>query len=132
MVSVEISLNNSYKLAIYRKSQMAQSIKLGGDKYWDTTGLHGGHIFNFFGQLSGNSTLTLTVPNGFRGIIYAFRGATVMGQYMVNTSASGNIYICDVATVTNITHSESTNAITFTNTSSAASQIYYIGSGILT
>ena len=110
---------------------MAKSIKLGNDTYWDTSGLYGGQIFNLIEQLSGNSTMTLSIPNGFRGIIYAFRGATVMGQYMVNCNASGTVSVCEIAAVTNITFSASTNSLTFTNTASAASQMYYIGSDIL-
>ena len=56
---------------------MSQSIKLDNDLYWDTSSIRGGQIFNFLKALSGNSSVSVTIPNGFRGIIYGFRGANI-------------------------------------------------------
>lgn len=54
-----------------------------------------------------------------------------MGQYMVNCNTSGAVNVCEIATVTNITLTASTNQLTLTNAASASSQIYYIGSNLL-
>lgn len=81
--------------------------------------------------ISGNASATITIPDSYRGIIYAFRGASTMGQYMINCSSAGSVSICAIATVTNLTLTTGTNSLTIANSSSGGAYIYAIGNGTL-
>lgn len=77
--------------------------------------------------ISASSSVDITVSNGYKGIIYAFRGSSTMGQYMVNVSSTGSVNICAIASISNLTTTTSTRKISFSNSSTGTVSIYAIG-----
>lgn len=110
---------------------MAKSIKLSDDNYWDTSGLHGGQIFNSYGTINGNTSKAITVPNGFRGIIFLFRGSATMAAYMVIATSGGAVYFVPIIEGNNISVAANTNKFTVTLNSSTNVYCYYIGNNML-
>ena len=108
---------------------MSNSIKLGGNNYWDTSGLHGCNIFNYLGSISGNSSKTFNVPNSFRGLLLLYRGSSTMGAYMVYSTSGGSVYTVALTEGTNMTITTSTNSLTVTLSSNSNTYAYFIGSG---
>lgn len=110
---------------------MAKSIKLDGDNYWDTSGLHGGQIFNSYGTINGNTSKAITVPNSFRGIIFLFRGSATMAAYMIVSTSGGAVYSVPIIEGNNISVSSAANKFTVTLNSSSNVYCYYIGNNML-
>lgn len=113
---------------------MANSIKLSGDKYWDTSGLHGGQILNALPTLSTQTSKTYNVPNGFRGLLFIFLGSnSAMGMYMVYSTSTGATYICPINEVTsNVTVTTGTNSLTINNQLGGSCFPFFMGNGLIT
>ena len=113
---------------------MANSIKLSGDNYWDTSGLHGGQILNSLPTLSSQTSRTYNVPSLFRGFLFIFFASTsAMGMYMVYSTSAGATYICPInAVASNVTVTAGTNSITINNQLSGNVSPFFMGNGLIT
>ena len=77
--------------------------------------------------ITAGSTETITIPDSYRGIICAFRGASTMGLYMVNSSSTGTVSVCKVSPVSTLTLTAGTRQLTIANSSTGGAYIYAIG-----
>lgn len=90
-------------------------------------------IFNYMGssgQFAKDSPKELTIPNSFRGVIFVFNTAG-MGLYLVMSTSQGAVYVTDVQVADSVTHSETTNKITFSSTTTGNKIIAFMGNGQL-
>ena len=86
---------------------------------------------SFVGKnISANSTLTVTVPNNYRGIIFTCASpAGVMSIWGIMASSSGGVtarQIVAASSTNNITASAGTNTVTFTNPQSVGTTMLFI------
>ena len=79
MVFVEKGNTVNY-LAITEKSQMAQSIKLNNNMYWDISSIHGTDLITQTLNVPSNTTMTIGTPENAKAIIFSIPlGSTVDG-----------------------------------------------------
>lgn len=102
---------------------MAQSIKLGNDTYWDTSGLYGGRLLQSLGELSPDSSMTITIPSTTQGAILVTQNNASHGLYSFNTNSSGATRVCTISAVNAFTVAASTNIITISNTGTLAANV---------
>ena len=112
---------------------MAQSIKLSGDKYWDTSGLYGGRIMNYLGYIDKNASQTFTVPDSSRGMLLVQRGSDttgVHGLYSILSTNTGAVYCSPLFAAASITVTKATNSVTLANAGNAI-YISWIGNNLI-
>ena len=109
---------------------MSSSIKLNNNLYWDTSGLYGGQIFNPVCNIA-NTSVTLTVPNAYRGLLLIFNAgnSSRSGMYMITSTSQGTVFVEAIKSAAGATVTAGTNALIVDDSYSV--YIYAIGTGMI-
>ena len=85
------------------------------------------------GFTSSSTTITINLPNSWRGIIFTLGADTyLMTMCMVTVGTQGGVTVKDIATSSYITHTTATNQLKFTITSTKNTYYYALNTQDLT
>lgn len=108
---------------------MAQSIKLNDNLFWDQSSLYAPGLFQSLMTRQACTSGSVTIPNVFRGIVFAIGGGDKSGIYSVYSGSTGSVNVATLVNDADVTISGSTNTLTIAVTTYR--QIFYIGNKVL-